>query len=924
VIGRRRELRMEEYPGASLQAARSPHRTRWSAMPTALPDLQTLLGDRYHLEREIGRGGMATVYLATDRETDKPVAVKVLHSDLGTALGPERFRREIDVASHLSHPHILAIEAFGGSGDFLWYVMPFVEGESLADRLKREGMLSLEDAVRITCQVARALDHAHRQGVIHRDIKPDNILLDNGDALLADFGIARAISESGDERLTKTGLTIGTPTYMSPEQAVAERNLDGRSDVYSLGCVLYEMLAGTPPFVGPSMQVIIARHTLDTVPSLTVARETVPDEVEDAVLRALAKLPADRFATAGEFADALEASMKSGGTSLGRRSGAGSRGAGRWTRGPHSPPRPPRRPRGRRRMAALIGAAVTVVLLLAGAAWKLWAPGAAGAAGEGGGLSPKRIAVLYFEDLSADRSLAALGDGLTEELIGTLGAVQGLDVVSRNGVAPYRDADVPADSVADVLGAGTLVRGSVEPSGDAVRVTVRLIDGASGADYKRATFAVPAARALAARDSVVDQVARFLRERVGDEVRLRETRAATGNSEAWGLALQGEKLLKTAEGLDRADDSTGAGRARLRADSMFLRAAALDARWPTPLVGRGRVALAQARGVRSQVEAAAAVRRARDLAQQAVQLDASNADALALRGTARLELWTRHLEPDPKAAATLLAEAEADLKRATALAPGNALAWSNLARVYYEKPNLIEATLATRRGVRGGRVPGERRRAALAAVRERLRHGELPRREAVVRRGAPALPGERAVRAVPAVAVHDERARTGRGGGLAGGGHAQGAHPGEGVALSRARGADAGRGGDRARGAQGQRGARARARARGPGRGPRPRAPHRGGVHPRSAGPAGRGARPVEAVPGGAPGAPEGLRREPVVVVAGRALGSAFQRAGRHGRMSAPPRRARPESSVVYTGSRRGAPAGHHAQAEPEPPANIT
>jgi serine/threonine-protein kinase len=670
-------------------------------MATALPELQTLLGDRYQLDREIGRGGMATVYLATDTHTDKPVAVKVLHADLGMALGPERFRREIDVASHLSHPNILAIEAFGGSGEFLWYVMPFVQGESLADRLRKEGMLSLEEAVRITCQVARALDHAHRQGVIHRDIKPDNILLDGGEALLADFGIARAISESGDERLTKTGLTLGTPTYMSPEQAVAERNLDGRSDIYSLGCVLYEMLAGSPPFVGPSMQVIIARHTLDTVPSLTVARETVPDEVEDAVLRSLAKLPADRFATAGDFADALEASLKSGGSTLGqaerRRQPRRGPMETRATLAAAAAAEAIAAPKRRRRRLAIAGGAVAMVLALAGVAWRLWAPGAAGAAGDASGLSPKRIAVLYFEDLSPDRSLAALGDGLTEELIGTLGAVQGLDVVSRNGVAQFRDPDLAVDSVAQALGAGTVVRGSVETRGDAVRVTVRLVDGASGADYKRTSFDVPAARALAARDSLVDQVSRFLRARVGDEVRLRETRAATTNSHAWGLALQAEKLLKSAEALDRGNDSTGASRARLRADSLFARAVATDARWSTPLVGRGRVALALAQGTKAEVEAATAMRRARELAQQALQLDPNSADALVLRGTARLEQWTRHLEPDPKAAATLLAEAEADLKRATGLAPGNALAWSNLARVYYQKPNLIEATLATRR-----------------------------------------------------------------------------------------------------------------------------------------------------------------------------------------------------------------------------------
>ncbi|MDF1504323.1 serine/threonine-protein kinase, partial [Roseisolibacter sp. H3M3-2] len=282
-------------------------------------ELQVALGDRYRVERELGRGGMATVYLAEDVRLSRKVAVKVLHADLGTALGPERFRREIDIASRLSHPHILAIEDFGEVGGTLYYVMPYVSGETLAARMQREGMMPVEEAVRITCQVARALDHAHRQGIVHRDVKPENILFEGGEAVLADFGIARAIADQEtSQRLTKTGLTLGTPVYMSPEQATAERALDGRSDVYSLGCVLYEMLVGQPPFVGPTAQAIIARQMLGEVPSITVVRGTVPDEVEDAVMRALAKNAVDRFATAAQFAEALEDSMHTGGRSLGR------------------------------------------------------------------------------------------------------------------------------------------------------------------------------------------------------------------------------------------------------------------------------------------------------------------------------------------------------------------------------------------------------------------------------------------------------------------------------------------------------------------------------------------------------------------------------------------------------------------------------
>jgi len=276
-------------------------------MPTTLDRLQSALAGRYEIERELGRGAMATVYLAKDVKHNRNVAIKVLLSELSFALGPERFRREIDLASHLSHPHILPIYDSGEAEGELYYVMPYVEGESLRSRLNHERQLSVEEALRITCEIASALDHSHRKGIIHRDIKPENILLEDGQALVADFGIARAATALGESKLTSTGISLGTPTYMSPEQGMADPSLDGRSDIYSLGCVLYEMLVGSPPFTGRTSQALIARHSLDQVPSLTIVRSTIPEEVEDAVMRALAKVPADRFATAGEFASALRA-----------------------------------------------------------------------------------------------------------------------------------------------------------------------------------------------------------------------------------------------------------------------------------------------------------------------------------------------------------------------------------------------------------------------------------------------------------------------------------------------------------------------------------------------------------------------------------------------------------------------------------------
>lgn len=274
-------------------------------MTSALSRVTNALADRYRISGELGAGGMATVYLAHDLKHERDVAIKVLHPDLGAVLGPERFLTEIKTTARLQHPHILPLLDSGSADGLLYYVMPLVTGESLRARLERERQLPVEDAVRIARKAATALEHAHRQGIIHRDIKPENILLQDGHALVADFGIALAVQSAG-QRLTQTGLSLGTPQYMSPEQATGERTIDARSDVYALGAVLYEMLAGEPPFSGPTVHAVVARLMSEEPRSLVVQRKAVPVPIETAVLRALEKLPADRFATAGEFAAALD------------------------------------------------------------------------------------------------------------------------------------------------------------------------------------------------------------------------------------------------------------------------------------------------------------------------------------------------------------------------------------------------------------------------------------------------------------------------------------------------------------------------------------------------------------------------------------------------------------------------------------------
>ena len=271
------------------------------AMTDTFERLKAALADRYTIEQEIGAGGMATVYVAHDIKHDRKVALKLLRPELAAMIGAERFLNEIKVTANLHHPHILPLHDSGEADSFLYYVMPFVEGDTLRDKIDREKQLGIEDAIGLTRAVASALDYAHRQGVIHRDIKPENILLHDGQALVADFGIALAVSAAGGTRLTETGLSIGTPHYMSPEQAMGDRELDARSDIYSLGAVLYEMLSGDPPYTGSTAQAIVAQVITEKAPLVTAVRDTVPQHVEASIAKALNRLPADRFASARGF-----------------------------------------------------------------------------------------------------------------------------------------------------------------------------------------------------------------------------------------------------------------------------------------------------------------------------------------------------------------------------------------------------------------------------------------------------------------------------------------------------------------------------------------------------------------------------------------------------------------------------------------------
>src|SRR5215203_2072455 len=276
--------------------------------PTSTPSVERLresLSQFYLIDRELGKGGMATVYLAQDSKHDRTVAIKVLHPELAASLGPDRFLREIKLAARLNHPHILPLFDSGETDGFVFYVMPYVEGESLRERLDRDQQLPIEEAVHHGRAIASALDYAHRQGIVHRDVKPENVMLYEGEAMVMDFGIAKAVSAAGTETLTQTGMMVGTPAYVSPEQAAGETNLDGRSDQYSLACVVYEMITGERPFAGATPQAIMAKRFTEMPRSLRTVRSAVPESVEKAVTRAMATEASGRYSTTAQFGQAL-------------------------------------------------------------------------------------------------------------------------------------------------------------------------------------------------------------------------------------------------------------------------------------------------------------------------------------------------------------------------------------------------------------------------------------------------------------------------------------------------------------------------------------------------------------------------------------------------------------------------------------------
>jgi len=523
-------------------------------MSDDLDRLKAALADRYAIEREIGRGGMATVYLAVDLKHHRKVAVKVLGTDVAALLGPDRFLREIELAAGLTHPHILPVHDSGEADGLLYYVMPYVEGESLRNRLQREKQLSVEDALRISLEVADALSYAHSQGVIHRDIKPENILLQSGHAVVADFGIARAIDRAGGDTLTGTGIPVGTPAYMSPEQAVGSKDLDGRSDLYSLGCVLYEMLAGQVPFTGPTAENVVYQHLTAEPRSVTTARPSVAEEVARSIHRALSKSPADRFRTAGEMGGALGTARTSVSAAL-----------------PNQKRKMPVGSLGLAGIVVLVGTALVVQHVA---------------------FRPKEIdgqripvlAILPAENLGSagDETLAA---GLVREVQSRLSSLSGLRVVGSISTSSYKDTEKSGIQIGKELGADYVMRFSIQwqtaGSGIRVRVVPELIDARDDTQVWSDTYDGNPGDVFELQSQIAERVIAALGVALMEPEIHILAEQPTDNRAAWEAYLRGVALLDRGAtpyvpGASRAaHEAVGAFESAAQIDSMFAMAFAM-------------------------------------------------------------------------------------------------------------------------------------------------------------------------------------------------------------------------------------------------------------------------------------------------------------------------------------------------------------
>ncbi len=562
--------------------------------------LRTALASTYLIEREVGQGGMAVVYLAQDLRHRRAVALKVLDPELSSGMAAERFRREIETAARLDHPHILPVFDSGEVQGHLWYTMPYVEGESLRQRLEREGPLPVEEALRLTREAADALDCAHRHGIVHRDVKPENILLSGGHARVADFGIATALETTGEGRITHTGVTVGSPAYMSPEQAGGARNLDGRSDIYSLGCVLYELLAGEPPLLAPTPQAIFARRVLESLPSIRSVRESVPESLERSLERALAKAPEDRYPDAKAFIEALDkVDVKQVGAPGDRT--LGDRTIANPATGLH-------RKLGIR--TALLGAAI--LALVVGGVIMARREGGARASAE---VSPRILAVLPFKNLGppGDQYFA---EGLTEEITSRLADVKELGVISRTSADRYRNSNATLKQIGRELGASYVLEGSVRwekrPDGTSrIRVTPQLIRVHDDQHLWAERYDADLRDVFDVQAGIAEQVTLALGVLVAARAAGQPAEKPTTNLSAYDAYLRGDAAMPT----DLSSGATGLRDAYKSAAEHYQEAVNLDTTFALAYAKLGQALLGTYQGdSATMVRARAAIERALALA----------------------------------------------------------------------------------------------------------------------------------------------------------------------------------------------------------------------------------------------------------------------------------------------------------------------
>jgi serine/threonine-protein kinase len=626
--------------------------------------LQSSLGAGYRLSRELGGGGMAKVFVADDPAVGRRVVVKVLSPDLAAGVNVDRFKREIQVAVSLHHPRIVPVLSAGQSGDdLLYYTMPYIEGETLRALIARECQLPLDRALSITRDVAEALQYAHAQNIVHRDIKPENILIERetGRAVVTDFGIARAIERAADiTTVTSTGLTLGTPTYMSPEQAGAEKHLDGRSDIYSLGCVLYEMLAGVAPFNGPTARAIIARHMTEPPPPIRIVRPDLPEGVEVLLKRMLAKVPAARPRDADALLHAIE----------------------------HYPeltiePAP------RWRLRRLVLAAVVLVGVVG--TWWLVGHARQPTTSVGRARDATRVAVLPFAAATGNSELADIATAISADLASAL-RTGDITVISAPGMARFGSAATPAE-VVTAFDVGTLVYGRLETLGvgDSLRLRVRLVDDSA---VERESFDIYSRQAttLALRDSVVRRVAERVFHRLGREVQLKRWRAGTTSAEAWLLRARAQALSDRGRDADFSSAKEEAFAAYDAADSLLERASHADPRWSEPWIAQALVSWNRSRS-RDSSRAVFLDAALKKLA-TALALEPTNASALALRGEVSYDKWMRL-----GGALALRDSAEADLRAALTSDSTLARAWSTYSSILQAAGDRTGAVAAARRAI---------------------------------------------------------------------------------------------------------------------------------------------------------------------------------------------------------------------------------